>query len=79
MSNHATDPHCLIPTGFRSKKNKYTVTGFCSPSGTEVIHLMVNIRYDDGSETTKRYVYTMRDYVIETSHEDFVQRVENGN
>ena len=70
--NHATDPHQLVPVGFRSKKNRYTVTGFCSPAGKEVVHMMVNICYDNGDKTTIRYVHMLRDFIVETSHEDYV-------
>jgi hypothetical protein len=77
--HHSTDPHKVVPNGFRSKTNKYTVTGFCSPAGKEVIQLMANIRYDNGSETTRRYVHTLRDFIVETSHADYVNHVEKAH
>lgn len=63
MQTRMTDPHGVIPVGYKVN-HSYEVLGFCDPSGTEVMNLMVEIRYESGGETTLDYITVLRDYML---------------
>lgn len=63
MQTGMADPHGIIPIGYKVN-HSYEVLGFCDPMGTDVMSLMVEIRYESGGETTQDYLFVLRDYML---------------
>lgn len=76
--SYKQDPHGIVPTGYHSSRNHYTVRGFCAPAGKEPKWLMVYIKYDGdrcaGHSTTLKYLSVLYDYFNSLDHTTFVER-----
>lgn len=62
---HDTDPHGIIPTGW-VLPGQYKVVCFPAPSGTDVLSLMVGVKYKGCTgrySTTRCYIHVLRDYL----------------
>ena len=71
------DPHDIIPAGFYSQRNKYTVVSFSAPAGKEPKWLMVRIKYDKDKQeysTTMKYLSVLYDYFNSIDLTTFVNR-----
>ena len=61
---HDTDPHGIIPVGWINP-GQYEVICFLSPIGTDVLDLMVGVKYPNHQSltTTRCYIHILRDYL----------------
>ena len=60
-----TDPHEIVPLGFKSTRNRYEVIGFCTPAGDSLINTMVQIKYFNSGRTTRCYLHVLQDFMTE--------------
>lgn len=63
-----TDPHGIIPVGWINP-GQYEVIGFCAPAGTDVLALMVGVKYPNQSSTTRCYIDILKDYLGKVSRD----------
>jgi len=72
---HETDPHGIIPVGWINP-GQYEVICFPAPTGTDVLSLMVGLKYPNHQSplhkysTTRAYIHVLRDYLGRCSHDE---------
>jgi hypothetical protein len=71
---HDTDPHGIIPVGWINP-GQYEVVCFLAPAGTDVLALMIGVKYPNHQSlthdysTTRCYIDILRDYLARASHD----------
>lgn len=71
---HDTDPHGIIPVGWINP-GQYEVICFPAPTGTDVLSLMVGVKYPNHNSpahaysTTRCYIHVLKDYLARANHD----------